>query len=62
MDDLRRGAEVLLTSTPFCLLPVREVDGQPLPTARTIYDRLLSAWNAHVGLDIAAQARRFATR
>jgi branched-chain amino acid aminotransferase len=62
MDDLRRGAEVLLTSTPFCLLPVQEVDGQPLPTARTIYDRLLSAWSAHVGLDIAAQARRFAMR
>lgn len=63
-DDLRTADEVFLTSTPLCLLPVVSLDGAPLGAGRpgNFYRRLLQAWNDVVGLDIAAQAQRFATR
>ena len=63
-DDLRTADEVFLTSTPLCLLPVVSLDGTPIATGRPgpLYRRLLQAWNNVAGLDIAAQARRFATR
>ena len=63
-DDLRTADEVFLTSTPLCLLPVVSLDGAPIGTGRpgNLYRRLLRAWNDVVGLDIAAQAQRFATR
>jgi branched-subunit amino acid aminotransferase/4-amino-4-deoxychorismate lyase len=63
-EDVSAAREVLLTSTPPCLLPVtrfngREIgDGKPGP----IFRRLLSAWSDRVGVDIAAQAGRFAER
>jgi branched-chain amino acid aminotransferase len=63
-QDVADAGEVLLTSTPLCLLPVtrfngREIgDGKPGP----IFRRLLSAWSDLVGIDIAAQAVRFAKR
>ena len=68
-DELRQADEVLLTSTSFCVLPVVRVeclakggqaigDGTPGP----VYRRLLAAWSELVGLDIAAQARQFASR
>ena len=56
--------ELMLTSTPFCVLPVVALDdlpigdGKPGPT----YRKLLAAWSEEVGIDIAAQARRFAAR
>ncbi|MCE9604900.1 MAG: aminotransferase class IV [Planctomycetia bacterium] len=56
--------EILITSTPFCLLPVVKLDdaaigdGRPGPT----YKKLLAAWSEEVGVDIAAQARRFVVR
>jgi branched-subunit amino acid aminotransferase/4-amino-4-deoxychorismate lyase len=63
-DELRTADEVMLTSTSICLLPVVQCDGRPLgtgtpgPTCR----RLLAAWGDMVGVDVAAQARRFASR
>lgn len=62
--DVAAAAEAFLTSTPNCLLPVtrfagRSVgDGHPGP----IFGRISAAWNELVGLDIAAQAVRFANR
>lgn len=58
--DLAAAAEILLTSTPSCILPATRFDGRPVgqgipgPTFR----RLLAAWSDDVGLDIAAQARQ----
>ncbi|MFM7244738.1 MAG: aminotransferase class IV [Planctomycetaceae bacterium] len=58
--DLTAADEILLTSTPNCVLPVARFDGRPVgagvpgPTFR----RLLEAWSGLVGLDIADQARR----
>lgn len=59
-DDLARADEILLTSTPSCIMPVARFDGravgdgQPGPVFRAILD----AWSGLVGLDIADQARR----
>jgi branched-subunit amino acid aminotransferase/4-amino-4-deoxychorismate lyase len=63
-NELCRAAEVFLTSTSICLLPVvgcseRAIgDGKPGP----IYRQLLRDWSDLVGVDIAAQASRFAER
>jgi branched-subunit amino acid aminotransferase/4-amino-4-deoxychorismate lyase len=63
-DDLTTADEVLLSSTPLCLLPVVRYDGRPVGRGEPgpVFRGLLEAWNAEVGLDIPAQARRFATR
>src|SRR5262249_4240837 len=64
IEELARAEEVFLTSTPNCILPVTRFNGaaigkgQPGPS----FARLLSAFSDAVGLDIAAQARRFTNR
>jgi branched-chain amino acid aminotransferase len=64
VDEFCSADEALLTSTSICALPIVEcnglsiANGKPGPT----YNRLLSAWNDLVGLDIAEQARRYAAR
>ncbi|MFM8498334.1 MAG: aminotransferase class IV [Planctomycetia bacterium] len=59
LDDLAAADEVLLTSTPNCLLPATRLDGRPVGDGRPgdVYSRLLAAWSERVGLDIAEQAR-----
>ena len=63
-DELRSADEVMIASTSVCLLPVVECDGrrvgggQPGPA----FARLLAAWSELVGVDVAAQARKFAAR
>jgi branched-subunit amino acid aminotransferase/4-amino-4-deoxychorismate lyase len=61
-QDLLHAAEVLLTSTPYCILPVTRLDGQTIGpgTPGPIYRRLLAAWKELAGLDVVAQARSFA--
>jgi branched-subunit amino acid aminotransferase/4-amino-4-deoxychorismate lyase len=56
--------EAFVTSTPFCLLPVVRIDDAPILNGRPgpTYRRLLEAWSNDVGVDIAAQAKRFAKR
>jgi len=58
--DLAAADEILLTSTPNCLLPVVRFDGQAVGTGGPgpAFRRLLEAWSGLVGLDIADQARR----
>lgn len=57
--DLQAADEILLTSTPNCLLPATRFDGRPVGTGGPgpTYRTLLAAWSDAVGLDIAAQAR-----
>ena len=54
----------MLASTSVCLLPVVECDGRRVGDGRPgpTFARLLSAWGEMVGLDVAAQARKFANR
>ncbi len=63
-DELRSADEVMLTSTSVCLLPVVECNGQKIGGGKPgpTFGRLLTAWGELVGLDVAAQARKFSTR
>lgn len=61
VETLRQSAEVVLTSTPWCLLPVVRIDGNEIGDGRpgSLFHQLLTAFGETVGLDIAAQARQF---
>jgi len=60
--DLAAADEILLTSTPSCLLPATRFDGRPVGGGRPgpIFRRLLAAWSDAVAIDIATQARHHA--
>lgn len=62
--ELASADEILLTSTSICVLPAVRLDRQPVGTGQPgkIFQTLLSTWSQRVGLDIAGQARRFASR
>ncbi len=62
--DVAAADEVLLTSTPMCLLPVTRFNGRPIGggVPGAAFRRLISAWSDLVGLDLVAQAERFAVR
>jgi branched-subunit amino acid aminotransferase/4-amino-4-deoxychorismate lyase len=64
VDELCSADEALLTSTSICALPIVECNGRPIAGGKPgpTYRRLLSAWNDLVGLDIANQARHYASR
>ena len=58
--DLAAADEILLTSTPSCILPATRFDGRLVGAGEPgpIYRQLLADWGRSVGLDIAAQAHR----
>jgi branched-subunit amino acid aminotransferase/4-amino-4-deoxychorismate lyase len=67
--DAVNANEVLLSSTPYCLMPVTRINGRTIANGQPgpIYRRLLDAWSRRVGLDIERQildgaARRIAAR
>jgi len=62
--ELATAREILLTSTPNCILPATRFDGRAVGEGQPgpIFRRLLEAWSAAVGIDIAAQARHHAAR
>lgn len=64
LDDIASAEEAILTSTSFCLLPVTRLNGRPIANGAPgrVFRRLLAAWSELVGIDIAAQAKRFAKR
>jgi branched-subunit amino acid aminotransferase/4-amino-4-deoxychorismate lyase len=55
--DVAAADEAFLSSTPFCLMPATRINGIPIGNGRPgpVYRRLLAAWSAEVGLDIAGQ-------
>ncbi len=63
-EEVARADEVLLTSTPFCLLPATRLNGISIGKGvpGPLFGRLLAAWSAEVGVDIAGQARRLSGR
>jgi branched-subunit amino acid aminotransferase/4-amino-4-deoxychorismate lyase len=63
-DELRAADEVWLSSTSVCLLPGVRCDAQPIGDGQPgpVYRQVLQAWGALVGVDIAAQAVRQASR
>ncbi|MCE9525456.1 MAG: aminotransferase class IV [Planctomycetales bacterium] len=64
VDDVAAADEALLCSTSPCIWPVTKLNGRPMGSGAPgeIARRLLAAWSKLVGLDIAAQAKRFAVR
>ncbi len=63
-DDVAAADEVLLTSTPPCLLPVARLNGHSIGSGRpgSAFRRILAAWSEMVGVDIAGQAQKFRDR
>jgi branched-subunit amino acid aminotransferase/4-amino-4-deoxychorismate lyase len=61
-EEVATADEVMLSSTPNCLLPVGRFNGRSISPNKSwpAYRRLLTAWSSMVGLDIAAQAESFA--
>lgn len=64
VEEMARAEEVLLCSTSPCVLSVTRLNGRGIGEGkpRVVSLRLREAWNGMVGLDIEAQARRFAQR
>ncbi len=62
MYDVLNADEAFTSSTPYCLLPVTKANGQPIGSGRPgpVFERLISAWSEHVGLDVAEQIRTVA--
>jgi branched-subunit amino acid aminotransferase/4-amino-4-deoxychorismate lyase len=62
--DLIEADEVLIAGLPFCLLPVVSVDGLRAGDGRSgaLTRRLLDAWSAEVGVDLAAQTAELVGR
>ena len=63
-EDLAAADEILLASTSISVIPVTRFNGQPVGRGKPgpIQEMLLTAWSRLVGVDIAAQANRFARR
>lgn len=64
VEELSAAEEILLTSTPYCVLPVTQLNHALVGSGQAgpIYRQLLQRWGQQVGVDLAEQARRFATR
>ena len=63
LADLASADEILLTSTPSCILPATQLDGRSVGTGTPgpVYQTLLAAWSRLVALDIRLQAQTQAT-
>jgi len=63
-EELASADELMITSTPFCVLPVTRFQGRPVGGGipGPIFQKLLQAWSAEVGVDIVAQAEQFRRR
>ena len=61
---LATADEILLSSTPNCLLPATRFDGLPVGVGQPgpLYRQLLAAWSESVGVDIAGQAQACSAR
>jgi branched-chain amino acid aminotransferase len=56
-DHAIKADEALLTSTPYCLMPVTKINGLPIGDGKPgpVFRRLLTAWSQLVGIDIERQ-------
>lgn len=55
--ELAKAEEAMLTSTPYCILPVTRINGAAVGTGcpGAVFRRLLTAWSKEVGVDIEGQ-------
>lgn len=61
-NDVATADEAFLTSTSTCALPATRLNGRPIGSGQPgkVFARLLTAWSEMVGVDIVAQAERYA--
>jgi branched-subunit amino acid aminotransferase/4-amino-4-deoxychorismate lyase len=55
IDECLIADEALLTSTPYCIAGVSQINGEPIAWPRPVLLRLQKAWSEAVGLDICQQ-------
>ena len=62
LDDVLDADEAFTSSTPYCLMPVTRLNGEPLGDGRPgpVFGKLMAAWNELVGFDNIAQMRSVA--
>jgi branched-subunit amino acid aminotransferase/4-amino-4-deoxychorismate lyase len=60
VESIASASEVLMSSTPFCLMPVTHLDGRLIGegTPGPVFHRLMEAWSRTVGVDILEQIRQ----
>jgi len=56
LEDVAMADEAILTSTPYCAMPVAALDGRAigLGVPGPVYESLMQAWSKEVGIDIPA--------
>ena len=64
VEEFQSADEILSCSTSPCIWPATRLNGSPVGSGKPglIFGRLIAAWSDKVGVDIAAQAERFAAR
>lgn len=64
VSEVIQADEAFYTSTPFPVLPCTKIDGINIGTGLCgpVTQRVIDAWSESVGVDIVAQAKRFADR
>lgn len=55
IDECITADEAFLTSTPYCIAGVSQINGKTIPWPGPILQRLQHAWNKAVGIDICRQ-------
>jgi branched-chain amino acid aminotransferase len=58
VDDALAADEMMLTNTGYCLCGVSRFEDKPVPWPGPVFQRLLSAWSAQAGIDLAGQISR----
>ena len=59
--DVMMADEAFMTATPFCMIPVTQLNGVDIGEAKLgpVTSRLLDQWNKNVGVDIVAQIKKW---
>lgn len=57
LEECVAGDGAVLTCTTFCLAPVASLAGHAYPQPWCVYERLVAAWSARVGVDLRQQLR-----
>jgi len=57
--DVYTADEAFMTGTPFCMLPVTSLNGNPIGkgTVGECFNRLINQWSANTGVNIIAQIK-----
>jgi len=59
--DIHTADEAFMTGTPFCMLPVTSLNGNPIGTGQVGegFNRLIGQWSANTGVDIVGQIQKW---